>query len=92
VLLDDYIYAQNPVIWTVVTMQDEIKPQPSDTGDYISLSTVRNAFLDFSGFLFGGLEFIVLSIRKSLLVFIICCLIGVAVGYLYYRLTNSRIL
>jgi len=68
-------------------MQDEIKTQPSDNGDYISLSTVRNAFLDFSGFLFGGLEFIVSSIRKSLLVFFICCLLGIAVGYLYYRFT-----
>jgi hypothetical protein len=68
-------------------MQDEIKTQPSDTGDHISLSTVRNAFLDFSSFLFGGLEFIVSSIRKSLLIFFLCCLIGVAVGYLYYRLS-----
>jgi hypothetical protein len=68
----------------------ETKTQPAETADYISLSAVKNAFLDFFAFLFRGVDYIALSIRKNILVFLLCCLTGLALGYSFYLVRPSR--
>ncbi|MGN6402065.1 MAG: hypothetical protein ACTHMD_16525 [Flavisolibacter sp.] len=65
-------------------MQEETKTHDKQAEDYISLSTIKNAILDFFGFLFRGVELISLSIRKNLFLFFVCCLLGIAASYLFY--------
>ena len=52
--------------------------------DYISVGSIKNIFLDFFRFLFRFLDFIIASIQRRLGLFLFCCLLGMASGYLYY--------
>ena len=52
--------------------------------DYISVGSIKNIILDFFRFLFRAIDFILLSIRRRLGLFLFCCLIGIAGGFLYY--------
>jgi hypothetical protein len=73
-------------------VQEEIRVPPRkentsvQTDDYISVSSIRNAILDFFRFFFKGFDLIFLSVRKRVWLFILCCLLGVlgAVAYRYF--------
>ena len=67
-------------------MQEETKVYDKQAEDYISLSVIKNAILDFFGFLFRGVELISLSLRRNFFLFFICCLMGVAASYLIFLL------
>jgi hypothetical protein len=67
-------------------MQEETKAHDKQAEDYISLSIIKNAILDFLGFLFRGIELISLSLRRNLFLFFFCCLLGMASGYVFYSL------
>src|SRR5688500_14575199 len=52
--------------------------------DYISVGSIKNIVLDFFRFLFKAVDFVLISIRRRLGLFLFCCLIGIVGGYLYY--------
>lgn len=52
--------------------------------DFISIDSIKNIFLDFFRFLFRIADFIILSIRRKLALFLFCCVLGIISGYLYY--------
>ncbi len=52
--------------------------------DYISFESIKKIFLDFFRLLFKFFDFIIISIYRSLSLFLFCCLLGLLAGYLYY--------
>ena len=52
--------------------------------DYISIEGIKKIFFDFFRIFFRVFDFIILSIQRRLGLFILCCLLGLASGYLYY--------
>lgn len=65
-------------------MQEENKTIQDPSGDYISLTTVKKAFFDFFGFFYLAIELLSNSLKKNRLLFFLCCLLGIAAGFLYY--------
>lgn len=61
-------------------------PASSPSSDFITLSTLRTAFLDFFNIIFRSLDLIFLSVQKRIGLFILCCLIGMGTASLYYFL------
>lgn len=55
---------------------------PSD--DYISFSSIKNIFLDILQFIFKVFNFIISAVRRRLMLFAVCCIIGVMGSYIYY--------
>jgi hypothetical protein len=64
-------------------MQEEARTQPNQAGDFITLSSIKNAFLDFFRFVFRAFDLLFLSIRKRLGLFLLGCLLGVIAVLLY---------
>lgn len=52
--------------------------------DHISLRTIQNMFVDIFRFGFKIFDWVISSIQKALWLFIVCCIIGCLVGYVYY--------
>jgi hypothetical protein len=52
--------------------------------DYISIATIKKIILDFFRFFFRAVNLIILSIQRQLGLFLFCCLLGLATGYIYY--------
>jgi hypothetical protein len=55
---------------------------PSD--DYISFSSIKNIFLDILQFIFKVFNFLISSVRRELGLFLLCCVLGLVGGYIYY--------
>ncbi|HWJ91378.1 MAG TPA: hypothetical protein VNR87_09720 [Flavisolibacter sp.] len=58
----------------------------SGDNDNISLDTVKKAASDILRIFFKAVDFIVLSLRRRSLLFLLCCLIGLLGGSLYFFL------
>lgn len=59
-------------------------PEALQSDDYISISKLKEIFLDTFRFVFRVFDFLILSIHRSLSIFIFSCFIGLLAGYLYY--------
>ncbi|HEX2606572.1 MAG TPA: hypothetical protein VHK91_04295 [Flavisolibacter sp.] len=65
-------------------MNYEPHVNPKEVDDSISMASVKSILINILAAFFRVIDFIGNAIRSNLLGFVLCCIIGTGIGYLYY--------
>lgn len=60
-------------------------PKEQATDDYITLSSIKKVILDLLRLVFNFFDFILKSLKTFFLWFVLCCLLGIGISYLIYK-------